>query len=176
MKYTERKDINKDMAQFKAEVQELFWKEYEEYIAVTPMTCCERKLLREWVSSCHSVYHDPGSKYLPDRCYEIPFLDAYRKDRQIEEETRGMSAEERYEYIDKVYLGWDRPSPEDLRLQVAEQTTPQLIREQIKLLKRDMIHLWEFICQEGLADDAREYVEEHRSEEAIFEWSLDKVV
>lgn len=176
MEYTERKDINEDMDQLKAEIQEVFWREYEEYITVTPMSRYERKLLRDWVGSCHSVYHDPGSKYLPDRCYEIPFLDAYREDRQIEKETRGMNADERFEYINRVYLGWDAPTPEELKWQEAEQNTPKLIKEQIRLLKRDMIHLWEFVCQEGLADEAREYVEDHRSEEAVFEWGLDRVV
>ena len=87
-----------------------------------------------------------------------------------------MNADERFEYINRVYLGWDAPTPEELKWQEAEQNTPKLIKEQIRLLKRDMIHLWEFVCQEGLADEAREYVEDHRSEEAVFEWGLDRVV
>ncbi len=172
MEYTEEKILSEEMDQLKAEVQETFWREYEEYIAVTPMSRYERRLLRDWVGSCHSVYHDPGSKYLPDRCYEIPFLDAYREDREIARATRGMSDDERFEYINREYLGWEPFSEEELRVSEAGQNTPQFIRDRVRLMKRDMIHLWEFICQEGLTDEAREYVKEHRSEEAVFEWCL----
>lgn len=169
MEYTEIKDTNEDMDQLKAELQELFWREYEEYIAVTPMTRYERKLLRDWVGSCHSVYHDPGSRYLPDRCYEIPFLDAYREDREIAKVTRGMTADERSAYIRNIYLGWDDPSPEEIAGHGEECSVPENLQKYLRRIARETYYLWSFIWQEGLREEALEFIEEHKDQETPFE-------
>lgn len=89
----------------KAEIQKLFWEEYREYIAVTPMTPYERRLLRKWVSECHSVYDDPGSKYLCDPYPPRPFIDAYREDRNISVAIQGMTREQKIEYL-KDYMSY----------------------------------------------------------------------
>ena len=39
----------------------------------------------------------------------------------------------------------------------------------LKELERDMFHLWEFIWQEGLGDEAREFVDDHKNEACVLE-------
>lgn len=87
-------------------IQEHFWEEYNEYISRTPMTPYERRLLRKWVSECHSVYQDPGSRYLCDPYPPRPFLEAYREDREITLAIRGMTQDEKTAYL-KDYMGYD---------------------------------------------------------------------
>lgn len=96
------------MDNIKTELQKCFWEEYREYIKSTPMTPYERRLLRKWVSDCHSVYHDPGSKYLGYSAIPMPFLDVYRMDREFDLEMKGMNKIERIEYLKKA-TGWTDP-------------------------------------------------------------------
>lgn len=42
--------------------------------------------------------------------------------------------------------------------------------ERIRRLEREVFSLWNFVWQEGLGDEAREFVEEHRDEETPFAW------
>ncbi len=95
----------KDIDNPKAEYQTCFWDEYSEYIKVTPMSAYERRLLRKWVSDGHSVYEDPGSKYLCDPYPPRFFLDAYREDRAVTIAIRGMSEEQKTAYL-KSYMGY----------------------------------------------------------------------
>lgn len=88
------------------EIQEHLWNEYKEYIKETPMTNYERNLLRKWVSEGHSVYQDPGSCYLCDPYPPRSFLDAYRGDKRIADELRGLPVELRTKYL-KDYMGYD---------------------------------------------------------------------
>lgn len=88
------------------ELQEYIWNEYKEYIKETPMTRYEQRLLRKWVSEGHSVYQDPGSRYLCDPFPPRSFLEAYREDRRIAKDLRGLSDELRVKYL-KDYMGYD---------------------------------------------------------------------
>ena len=88
------------------ELQEYIWNEYRQYIKDTPMTSYERRLLRKWVSEGHSVYQNPGSKYLCDPYPPRSFLEAYREDRRIAEDLRSLTDELRIEYL-KAYMGCD---------------------------------------------------------------------
>lgn len=88
------------------EIQEHLWNEYKEYIKETPMTNYERNLLRKWVSEGHSVYQDPGSCYLCDPYPPRSFLDAYREDKRIADELRGLPVELSTKYL-KDYMGYD---------------------------------------------------------------------
>lgn len=99
------KMTNTETERIKAELQEHFWEEYREYIKVTPMTACERRLLRKWVSECHSVYHDPGSRYLGYSSYPMSFLSVYRMDRELDHELKGYHGEERVNQLKKI-IGW----------------------------------------------------------------------
>ena len=96
------KDIDNSIAGSQA----YFWDEYSEYIRVTPMSAYERRLLRKWVSNGHSVYEDPGSKYLCDPYPPRHFLDAYREDREITIAVRGMSEEQKTAYL-RSYMGYN---------------------------------------------------------------------
>lgn len=88
------------------ELQEYIWNEYKQYIKDTPMTRYERRLLRKWVSEGHSVYQDPGSKFLCDPYPPRSFLEAYREDRRIAEDLRSLPDELRIEYL-KDYMGYE---------------------------------------------------------------------
>ena len=76
---------------YMADRQEELLAEYSDYIKETAMTPYERKLLRRWVRDGHSVYEDPGSRYLCDSTEPRPFLDVYREDREIKNATKGMT-------------------------------------------------------------------------------------
>ena len=88
------------------ELQEYIWNEYKQYIKDTPMTRYERRLLRKWVSEGHSVYQDPGSKFLCDPYPPRSFLEAYREDKRIAEDLRSLPDELRIEYL-KDYMGYE---------------------------------------------------------------------
>ncbi|MBP3898772.1 MAG: hypothetical protein J6D57_13180 [Mogibacterium sp.] len=154
---------------FIRERQEYLWEQYEEYIADSPMTAYERRLLRKWVSDGHSVNESPGSKYLPDRNPPTDFLETYREDREIARETKGMTAEEEMAYL-KEYIGWEEPDPEQQAYIDVRRAGSVSLKNYIKSVQREMWHLWEFIWQEGLGEEARAFVEDHRDEEAAFEW------
>ena len=88
------------------ELQEYIWNEYKQYIKGTPMTRYERRLLRKWVREGHSVYQDPGSKYLCDPYPPRSFLDAYREDRKIANELRCLPDDLKIQYL-KDYMGYE---------------------------------------------------------------------
>lgn len=160
-----------DQTTLRHEMQEYFWDEYAEYIAVTPMTAYERRLLRKWVSDGHSINESPGSKYLPDRYPPADFLETYREDREISRAVEGMTAEEKEAYL-KSYIGWEEPTPEELAYIEVKEKGSDHLKCYIKNLQREMRHMWEFIWQEGLGTEAREFIDEHSDEDDPFEWHL----
>lgn len=150
-------------------IQESFWEEYEEYIEMTPMTAYERRLLRKWVSDGHSVNQSPGSKYLPDRYPPADFLETYREDREIALAMKDMREEEQEKYL-KEYIGWTEPDPEQKAYLDVKESGSEPTMRYIKSIQREMWHLWEFIWQEGLGEEAREFINDHKDEEVAFEW------
>lgn len=104
---------NTDKEKISEEIQAYFWNEYQEYIKVTPMTAYERRLLRNWVSEGHSVYHDPGSKYLGYSSCPMSFLSVYRMDRELDLELKGFHGEGRIEQLKKI-VGWTDSTSEEL--------------------------------------------------------------
>lgn len=81
-----------------------FDSEYRKYIASHDMTKYERRLLRQWVLSGHSVYESPGSRYLSDGYPEPTFLETYREDKYLRECMKGMSQSDRITFL-KWYTG-----------------------------------------------------------------------
>lgn len=81
--------------------------ELEEYELEVPMTPYEKRLLRNWVASGHSVHENAGSKYicLAGGSPPFDFLDVYRMDRKIRHDMKGMSEAEQEAYL-KAYTGW----------------------------------------------------------------------
>ena len=88
--------------------------ELERYEDTVPMTPYERRLLRRWVISGHSVHDNPGSRYICIAGHHpvSDFLDVYRMDREIRAATRGMTPKERAAYL-KDYTGWKDDPPDD---------------------------------------------------------------
>ena len=146
------------------------WDEFREYTAQNPMSSYERRLLRNWVRSGHSVYETVESKYLPGPSYPpMDFLDAYRLDRGLSQDMKGMTRKERAAYL-KSCIGQDDPPPEVIAMDEAKKNTPKLIEDRVRHLERELFHLWNYIWQEGLGEEAREFVEEHRDDRLPFEW------
>ena len=81
--------------------------ELEKYELVVPMTPYEKRLLRNWVASGHSVHENAGSKYicLAGGSPPFDFLDVYRMDKEIRHDIKGMSKAEQEAYL-KAYIGW----------------------------------------------------------------------
>ena len=48
----------------------------------------------------------------------------------------------------------------------------QQLKEHIRRLERELFHIWGYIGQEGLWNEAREYVDEHAGEAIPFELIL----
>ena len=149
--------------------QEFLWDEYRDYIAKKPMTAYERRLVRNWVKDGNSVYGCKESRYYGESAYPLDFLDVYRCDREIDQELRKKTPEERDAYL-KELLGYREESAEEKILNEEKSRTPKLINDHIRKIEREMFHLWAFILKEGLYPEATEYVIKHMDEETPFEW------
>lgn len=82
--------------------------EYWPYVAKTPMTTRERRALRRWVRTGHSVYQSPPSCYLGESSTPVPFLETYRMDEAFRKEMRGMDPDTRRHHLE-VATGWVTP-------------------------------------------------------------------
>lgn len=143
-------------------------KEYEENRRLTPG---EKRALRKWVASGHSVQERPDSKYICSHCLppEYDFIDVYRMDKEIDADTKGMRPKEKEAYL-KEYFGCYEPDEEEIRWKEARKNTPPLVRDGYISLSREAFWLWEYICTEGLHEEAAEFLREHKNEETPFEW------
>ena len=150
--------------------QSALWEEYREYIVENELSKYERKLLRDWIKDGHSVYETVESKYLPGPAYPpMNLIDAYRLDHSISDDMKGMTKEKKERYL-KELMGWEEPDPEYLAMEEARKNTPKIIENRVRRLERELFNLWNFVWQEGLGNEAREFVEEHKNEEIPFEW------
>lgn len=148
--------------------------ELERYEQETPMTPYEKRALRRWVASGHSVMETPPSKYPCVHAHYPPpcFLEVYRTDRELDAAMKGMTRKEKLAYL-KEYVGF-QDEPEEERRQREEKEylrehTPDKVKEKIRLLQRKLFHTWAFLFQEGLQKDAEEYVKDHMDEPTLFE-------
>ena len=85
--------------------------ELERYEAKVQMSPYEKRLLRNWVASGHSVYETSGSRYIPDPV-GCDFLDVYRMDRELRQELKGKTKAEQEEYL-KSYTGYTDDAPDE---------------------------------------------------------------
>ena len=148
--------------------------ELERYEQETPMTPYEKRAVRRWVASRHSVMETPPSKYPCVHAHNPPpcFLEVYRTDRKLDAAMKGMTRKEKLAYL-KEYIGF-QDEPEEERRQREEKEylrehTPEKVKEKICLLQRKLFHMWVFLCQEGLQEAAEEYVKDHMDEPTLFE-------
>lgn len=144
------------------EKQEYRWEQYNNYIRTYRTTPKERKLLRRWVASGHSVYETPGSRYICDQYPPQDYLDAYRQDQKIKAALEGKSVEEAELYL-KEYMGYETERPEETAYRQKKSA-----REHIRDLEHELFFLWEYLCSEGLWSEAKEYLEEHEQDEIPF--------
>lgn len=151
------------------EIRSLNVRALEEYELRVPMTPAEKRALRKWVASGHSVGESPGSKYICD--IGMDFLDVYRADHEIAAAIRGKTKAEKIAYI-KEYTGYVDPTPEELERMYAIRNTPVYVQKKYKKLSRKLFLLWEFLAVEGLCQEAREYLEEHKDEEMPMDFSF----
>ena len=151
------------------EIRSLNVRALEEYELRVPMTPAEKRALRKWVASGHSVGESPGSKYICD--IGMDFLDVYRADHEIAAAIRGKTKAEKIAYI-KEYTGYVDPTPEELERMDAIRNTPVYVQKKYEKLSRKLFLLWEFLAVEGLCQEAREYLEEHKDEEMPMDFSF----
>lgn len=141
---------------------------YEENVHMTPG---EKRAVRKWVSSGHSVFERPASKYICSWCMpqEYDFLDVYRMDKELDAATKGMGKAEKTAYL-KDYFGYTEPSVEELRWEEAKKNTPPMVRDDYIRISKESFWLWEFICEQGLREEATEFLQDHKNEEVPFVW------
>lgn len=144
-------------------------RELDDYERKVPMTPAEKKALRKWVAAGHSVSESPGSKYICD--IGMDFLDVYRADHEIAEAVRGKTRAEKIAYI-KEYTGYVDPTPEELERMNAVSNTPVYVQRKYEKLCRQMLLLWDFLAEEGIWHEAKEYLEEHEDDEIPLDFSF----
>ena len=148
--------------------------ELKKYEQDTPMTPYEKRALRRWVASGHSVMEAPPSKYACIHCCYPPpsFLDVYREDKQLDAATKGMSAAEKASYL-KTYVGFSEESDEERTQREENQRlhdqTPETVREIIRHLQRKIFYLSKFLTEQGMSSEAEKYLKDHMDTPALFE-------
>ena len=148
--------------------------ELERYEQETPMTPNEKRALSRWVASGHSVRETPPSRYAcvcPSHP-EPDFLEVYRTDKELDKATKGMSAEERIAYL-KNYIGYVDETEEERRVrkekELMHRQTPNKAKEKIRILKRQLHYTWMYLVQEGIWEEADEFVKDHMNDPTLFE-------
>lgn len=148
--------------------------ELERYEQETPMTPYEKRALRRWVASGHSVMEPPPSRYACVYCKTPPpgFLEVYRTDRELDAATKGMSKGEKTRYLQE-YAGFSVETDEE-RCSREENArlhkeTPDRAKETIRKLKRELCYTWMFLMEEGLFQEAEEFVKSRMDEPTPFE-------
>lgn len=144
-------------------------KELDEYEAKYPMTPAEKRALRRWVSSGHSVHEHPGSRYicLQGVCPPHDFLDVYRMDREIRQALKGKSRAEREQYL-KEYTGYEE-SPEAAPESIAWKQLPEPVKDRLRQLERKAFYLSMFIGQQGLSKESEEFLKDNMDDPIPFE-------
>lgn len=146
------------------------WEEFREYTARNSLSGYERRILWDWIRSCHGVHNTAGPGYPPrPACPQMDPSDARGLDWELTEDMKEIARDERNAYL-KPYIGYGNHSPEQAAMNSSRRTTPDLTGSRTRRLERELFHLWEFIWQEGLGSEAREFVDERRSDETPFEW------
>lgn len=151
------------------EIRTLNKRQLKEYEQKVPMTPAEKKALRKWVAAGHSVGESPGSRYICD--IGMDFLDVYRADHEIKAAIRGKTKAEKIAFI-KEYTGYKDPTPEELERMDAIENTPAYVQKQYEKLARQLFLLWDFLAEEGLWHEAKEYLEDHKEDEMPVEFSF----
>lgn len=104
----------------------------------TPMTPYEKRALRRWVASGHSVREAPPSTY-PCAYPSHPapdFLDVYRMDKELDAATKGMSRMKKLAFLQE-YTGCPAETNEERQQReknkLLHEQTPEAAREKIQV-------------------------------------------
>ena len=100
------------------DAKEYLTRQYKEYLKKTPMNSKEQRALRNWVRNGNSVYDNPWGAW-QDGMVPVEFLDVYRDEEEICQQTAGMSPEEARKAA-LAYYGWSDDS---------ETWTPETIQD-----------------------------------------------
>ena len=148
--------------------------ELEEYETKVPMTTQEKRALRRWVTSGHSVQEMPPTKYacIYPSHPQPDFLEVYRTDKELDAATKGMTQEQRIAYL-KEYIGFvDETEEERQERQENEELhakTPEKAKEKIRMLQRELCYTRLYLMEKGLYIEAEDYVKSHMEEPLPFE-------
>ncbi len=155
----------------RADYEQVIQDEMQAYENNVHMTPGEKRALRKWVASGHTIQEQPVSRYVCGSCMpaEYDFLDVYRLDKELDVATKGMTPEARDAYL-KNYFGYTEPDEAEIQWEQARKNTPSLVKKGYIQMSRESFWLWEFICSEGLREKAAEYLQAHKGEEVPFEW------
>lgn len=153
------------------EKENIRWEEYAEYIDKNKLTPYERRLLRSWVRDGHSVNETVESRYLPGPAYPpMDFITAYRRDRELREDMKGMPRAEKKAYLSKAIGNQKHLNGYDTREQKLRRAT-----EHIHNLEHEMFCIYDYLDQLGdqwMLDEIDEYVRTHRDNVRLpIEWS-----
>lgn len=144
------------------EKRQFLKKELREYEKNTPMTEEEKKALHEWVAGGCSV-HENGSMASYEGGRPMDFLDVYREEEEIRRHLSSMSYGEGSRYLLEEY-GIDR----DGVITPKPPTYEELKRKAGRLYRICFLY-WEVLADNGLRDEAYEYVRGHIDEEWLFD-------
>lgn len=100
------------------DMKEYLENQYKEYLKKRTMTKKEQRAVREWVKAGNSVYDNPAGAWL-DGGVRMEYLDIYRDDEYIRQNTKGMTPEETRKFA-LAYYGWD--DDPDLEIDDSENT------------------------------------------------------
>lgn len=144
------------------------------YEASIHMNANEKRALRRWVDSGHSVSEHPGSEYISVGAMWPPpdFLTVYRMDREIRKAIKGMSKEEKAAFLND-YAGLGIRTPEQEAEAVAKRFPPPYTVKHIHKIERELFFMWDYLFTHKQWADLQElskYVEDHRDVEVPYEW------
>ncbi|MDO4805404.1 MAG: hypothetical protein Q4A32_11370 [Lachnospiraceae bacterium] len=146
------------------------WEELQEYTVRNRLTGYERRILWDWIRSGHGVYNTAGPGYLSRPAWsQTNPTDAHGPDWVLTEDGKGIARDVKDPYREPYCVHGDS-SPEQDTMNNVRRTSPELIGSRSRRLERELFHLWEFVWQEGVGDEAREFVDERKGDETPFEW------
>lgn len=145
-----------------------------EFFERTQMTEEERKAVKAWIKRGHCIEDPAYSPYLPP-FIEPPwnYLDVYRLEKEIDQDTAGMSLAEKGRYL-RWYWDYgqqDSWSPEQPQ---SMEEAEEVIRE----LSREICCVMYYVHQRNLWKDYSAYMVDHREETQEYagqQWKFEEV-
>ena len=95
----------------------------------------------------------------------------YRADHEIAAAVRGMTSEQKVAYI-KEYTGYVDLTPEERERMEAVKNSPAYVSRRYEKMARQLFVLWDYLAEEGLYAEAKEYLEEHMDEDIPLPFSF----